>query len=175
MAIARQPPRCTICGEVVAKGIYKNQSHLPPTMRVFGDTFLRWEPIRHNCKGAQELPTSKLLNVQDHIDFLAQLQAEQPINMTTDNKITPIQLVTDEDVKDWVELLNLNSNTIKGAIVRFKHSITMERSHIEHLKTLPQNETTKAFIHYCQYSIEQLTDRRAEYENYVEKNEKING
>jgi hypothetical protein len=50
MAIYRKQPTCPYCGKVIAKGVYKDQSHLPFMMRVIGDTFLRWEYKKHNCK-----------------------------------------------------------------------------------------------------------------------------
>jgi len=96
---------------------------------------------------------TKLLNVQDHIDFMAQLQKEQPINMTT-------EAIDQSFIKE-----------IQSSVGFMKYMMQIEHGHLRRLREYPQNETTKAFIHYCQYSIEQLTGRLAEYENFVEKNE----
>lgn len=50
MAVYRQVPVCAYCGKPIAKGIYKDQSHLPWHQQLIGDTFIRWEYIDHKCK-----------------------------------------------------------------------------------------------------------------------------
>lgn len=50
MAIHRENPRCPYCLKVIAKAIYKDQSAVPSNMRIFGDTFERWEYEDHRCK-----------------------------------------------------------------------------------------------------------------------------
>lgn len=54
MAKYRPTPVCPYCGKPVAKAIYKDQSKIPQIFRIIGDTFLRWEPIKHSCKGNRE-------------------------------------------------------------------------------------------------------------------------
>lgn len=50
MAIIRRTPTCHLCGAKIAKAVYKDQSKLPLQLRVIGDTFIRWEYIKHDCK-----------------------------------------------------------------------------------------------------------------------------
>jgi len=95
---------------------------------------------------------TKLLNVQDHIDFLKNLQAEQLINMTTDTDNELVKKLKNEFIP-----------FVEGMIIKEAN----QRDYFLSLHT----EQGKFFAHYCQYSIEQLTDRLAEYENFVEKNE----
>lgn len=54
MAIRRESPKCVFCGEVIAKEVHIDQSHLPPEQRLIGDTFLHWENIEHECEGAKK-------------------------------------------------------------------------------------------------------------------------
>ena len=54
MARYRPTPTCPFCGVVIAKGIYKDQSKIPFMQRIIGDTFIRWEYIKHTCKGKEE-------------------------------------------------------------------------------------------------------------------------
>jgi hypothetical protein len=51
MAIIRETPKCLLCGKDTHKAIYQDQSNLPPRMVVYGDTFIKWEPIEHKCDG----------------------------------------------------------------------------------------------------------------------------
>ena len=48
MAIARNIPKCPLCGEPTAKAIHRKAKGF------IGDTFVRWEMIPHNCEGLDE-------------------------------------------------------------------------------------------------------------------------
>ena len=54
MAVFRKNPKCPYCGEIIAKGIYRDQSNIPSYMRVIGDTFIRWEYLDHTCDGKKK-------------------------------------------------------------------------------------------------------------------------
>jgi hypothetical protein len=54
MAIHRETPTCPFCGKPTAKAIYKDQSNVPWFMQMIGDTFIRWEEIKHSCKGMKQ-------------------------------------------------------------------------------------------------------------------------
>ena len=54
MAVARSIPTCSYCGEATATGRYKDESGVPPLMRIIGDTFLGWDDKECNCKQAIE-------------------------------------------------------------------------------------------------------------------------
>lgn len=54
MAVYRKTPECSFCGKPIAKAIYKDQSDLPITMQLIGDTFIRWEYKKCKCKGAKK-------------------------------------------------------------------------------------------------------------------------
>lgn len=58
MAVYRPPQHCLFCGkELIAR--YRDQSHLPPSMRLIGDTFEGYEPCK--CKGkGKKSPLKKL-------------------------------------------------------------------------------------------------------------------
>lgn len=43
MAVHRDIPKCPFCGAVIAKGVYANRKNF------IGDTFIRWEYIKHEC------------------------------------------------------------------------------------------------------------------------------
>jgi hypothetical protein len=64
MARYREAPKCPFCGKVIAKAKYRNQSDLPASMRLIGDTFEGWEYEEHECKEGQDfrdkLPKIKL-------------------------------------------------------------------------------------------------------------------
>ena len=46
----REAPRCLFCGEIIAKAIYKDYKNYPIEMIPVGDSFLKWEYIKHDCK-----------------------------------------------------------------------------------------------------------------------------
>jgi len=50
MAIYREAPKCPFCGEVIAKAKYRDQSDLPVSVQLIGDTFEGWEYEEHSCK-----------------------------------------------------------------------------------------------------------------------------
>lgn len=50
MALYREYPKCPFCKKVIAKGVYKDQSNLPVSMQIIGDTFIRWEYEKHECE-----------------------------------------------------------------------------------------------------------------------------
>lgn len=52
-----------------------------------------------------------------------------------------------------------------------KFLLTTEDFHLSALQKHQHDPEVKFFIDYSKYSIEQLTDRLAEYEDWVEKNE----
>lgn len=54
MAVYRATPTCPYCGEVIAKGVYKNQKNIPFQFRLIGDTFIRWDYIEHTCEGKEK-------------------------------------------------------------------------------------------------------------------------
>ena len=54
MAIYRAHPKCPFCGKVIAKAKYKDQSDIPMSMRLIGDTFIGWEYDNHECKEKEE-------------------------------------------------------------------------------------------------------------------------
>jgi hypothetical protein len=56
MAVHRIPPKCPKCKQPI-KGIYRDESHLPPYQKTIGDTFLRWDFEGHVCK--QEIKTKE--------------------------------------------------------------------------------------------------------------------
>lgn len=68
MAVARPTPTCPYCGKIIAKGVYKNQSGIPFMLRVIGDTFLRWDYIKHTCKGKREADKKMKAEIKKSID-----------------------------------------------------------------------------------------------------------
>ncbi len=48
MAKYRKTPTCPGCGKAIAKAIHRKQESWQPPF--CGDTFIRWEYIKHNCK-----------------------------------------------------------------------------------------------------------------------------
>ena len=72
MALYREEPKCTFCGEILAKAKYKDQSDLLTSMQLIGDTFEGWEYQDHECKGSKE--------------FMATLQIAADIRQKQDNK-----------------------------------------------------------------------------------------
>ena len=54
MAVYRPTPKCSFCGKLIAKAIYDDQSDLPMSMRLIGDTFIRWDYFEHSCKGKRK-------------------------------------------------------------------------------------------------------------------------
>lgn len=50
MTVMRETPKCLICGKIIAKAIYKNYKNYPIEMIPVGDSFLRWEYLKHKCK-----------------------------------------------------------------------------------------------------------------------------
>lgn len=50
-----------------------------------------------------------------------------------------------------------------------KGMIGKEKDHLQELQKHQDQPEVKFFIDYSKYSLEQLTDRLAEYENFVEK------
>ncbi len=54
MAIQRTVPKCPYCGDVIAKGVYRDQSNIPFMQRLIGDSFIRWDYIKHSCPGKIE-------------------------------------------------------------------------------------------------------------------------
>jgi hypothetical protein len=48
MAIYRETPKCPFCGKVIAKA--KLRFRLPWQQDFYGDDFIGWEYIKHNCK-----------------------------------------------------------------------------------------------------------------------------
>jgi hypothetical protein len=50
MARYRPTPKCPYCGAEIARAVYKDQSKIPLMQRLIGDTFIRWDYIKHNCK-----------------------------------------------------------------------------------------------------------------------------
>jgi len=53
MAVNRfcEVPRCAFCGNIIAKEMHKDMDK-----NFFGDTFIQWNYLEHNCK-------SKKLNI----------------------------------------------------------------------------------------------------------------
>jgi len=49
MARDRPVPRCPNCGKKIAKPVYLDQSKTPIMKRLIGDTFIRWDYIKHVC------------------------------------------------------------------------------------------------------------------------------
>lgn len=57
MAVLREPPICPKCGKKMI-GRYKNQSHIPISMQLIGDTFIGWEhdgPCAENTESLKGL------------------------------------------------------------------------------------------------------------------------
>jgi hypothetical protein len=54
MAVARAVPTCQYCGKATAKARHKDESNVPLSMRIIGDTFLGWDYKECNCKGARK-------------------------------------------------------------------------------------------------------------------------
>jgi len=54
MAVYRTTPTCKYCGKAIAKSIYRDQSDLPISMQLIGDTFIRWGYTQCKCKGAKK-------------------------------------------------------------------------------------------------------------------------
>ena len=100
---------------------------------------------------------TKLLNVQDTIDYISQLQAEQPINMTTEAD----KVVDQSFVKEMKE-------TFMPAI---KKMIEKESEHLEWLVKRKHMPQAKFFADDVFFRIEQFKQSLIEYENYVELNE----
>lgn len=48
MAVYREPPRCIMCGEIIATGIYEHRENF------IGDTFVGWDYEEHNCPKQKE-------------------------------------------------------------------------------------------------------------------------
>lgn len=59
MALYRENPKCHKCGGVI-KGIYKDQTDIPVSMRIIGDTFIRWDWQNHKCE--EKLMQSVVIN-----------------------------------------------------------------------------------------------------------------
>jgi len=53
--IYREAPKCPFCGKVIAKAKYKDQSDLPLSMQIIGDTFEYWEYEKHECEEQKKL------------------------------------------------------------------------------------------------------------------------
>jgi hypothetical protein len=51
MARYRPTPTCPYCGVIIAKAILKKPT---PGITFIGDTFIRWDYVKHNCKGKKE-------------------------------------------------------------------------------------------------------------------------
>lgn len=67
MAVYRETPKCPYCGKVIAKGIYKKQNPFNP---VYGDSFLRWEYKKHNCKEGRKAKKEMQQRIKDEgVDF----------------------------------------------------------------------------------------------------------
>lgn len=47
--LLRKNPKCHLCGGDI-NGVYKDQSDTPPTLRIIGDTFLKWDFEGHICQ-----------------------------------------------------------------------------------------------------------------------------
>jgi len=54
MAVYRPTPICNYCGKAIAKAIYRDESDLPISMQLIGDTFIRWDYTQCKCKGAKK-------------------------------------------------------------------------------------------------------------------------
>lgn len=65
MAIVREAPKCIVCGKENAKAVYKDQSNLPDSMVVYGDTFLYWKPMTCGCDGKNDKSNKSSLNISD--------------------------------------------------------------------------------------------------------------
>lgn len=49
MAVYRPTPKCPYCGAVIAEAVHsKSGPHF------IGDTFLRWDYIKHSCEGQEK-------------------------------------------------------------------------------------------------------------------------
>jgi hypothetical protein len=68
MAVYRKTPACPYCGKIIAKAVYKNQSHIPFMFRVIGDTFIRWDYIKHNCKGKRKADKEIEKSIRDNLE-----------------------------------------------------------------------------------------------------------
>lgn len=53
MAVHRPVPTCSYCGKPTAIAVYQDQSDLPMSMRLIGDTFRFWNYKICKCKGAK--------------------------------------------------------------------------------------------------------------------------
>ena len=54
MAILRQTPSCPFCEKPIATAVYRNQSDLPISMQIIGDSFVRWDYIECGCEGSMK-------------------------------------------------------------------------------------------------------------------------
>ena len=50
----RITPIYPFCSKPIAKAVYDIQKNIPPSMRMYGDNFIRWEFKKHNCKKIRE-------------------------------------------------------------------------------------------------------------------------
>lgn len=48
MAIIQDAPRCPFCNEVTAIAVYIKK--MPWEKPIYGESLLKWEPIKHKCK-----------------------------------------------------------------------------------------------------------------------------
>lgn len=54
MAVYRQTPKCTFCGEPTHKALNRDMSNVPISERVYGDNFIGWFDLNHICKGLED-------------------------------------------------------------------------------------------------------------------------
>lgn len=54
MAIYRETPKCSFCGEPKAEAQYKDESSLPVNQQCIGDTFIGWKDLNHTCEGLEK-------------------------------------------------------------------------------------------------------------------------
>ena len=59
MAVYRPTPKCAFCGKPIARAIYKDYGNMPISMIPFGDSFIRWEFLEHNCPKSKEVEERK--------------------------------------------------------------------------------------------------------------------
>lgn len=61
MAVYRPTPKCSYCGKIIAKAVYsKSGTHF------IGDTFIRWDYMKHSCKGKRKADAEMLQALKYH-------------------------------------------------------------------------------------------------------------
>ena len=95
MAVFRNAPTCLSCGKTIAKAKYLDQSDLPITMRIIGDTFEGWEYENHDCKKNNIMRTNYINRENDEeiIDIMNSILSNGKMQVETINEAVLVKLM----------------------------------------------------------------------------------